>query len=486
MTLEEQIKALLEAKEKDNEKDQDQADRVDDEPAVKIENPMTPGMQSSEISPEGEIAAADQQGGDVKKNISESTRNVCLTEEARAAVNTDWNTTGHKIATNDHFSVIDPHLGDSVETPDTANSVSVKLNRPITLSNAKIHNSYFKDGVPEYKNWDRHEDLLDSEQQGISYENNITVPAGQHVSVVTRDDPERDQSDGFIIGHHPAHGFFKVDVDKDQIKDLRQQHTVTYDPNRAVNESISDLLGDEFSKEFKLKAQTIFEATVKDQVVKIEAKLQEEKNAAVAKLEQEFEEKFVQRSKQLEEETGDKIDGYLNFLAEEWKKDNEVALEAAIKSELTESFIDNLKSLFEQHYVDLPEQKVDLYAKVVEEKTEVESALATTVGSLKKLTEELNQIKRDQIIEEASKEFSSLDQARFKTLTEDFAFEDADTFKTKVGIVKKSFFSQKSNAKEQLAEELVKTEQIVESGQPVQIVENTVMSAYLSVLSKKK
>lgn len=253
-----------------------------------------------------------------------------------------------------------------------------------------------------------------------------------------------------------------------------------------VAESISDLLGDEFSEEFKLKAQTIFEAAVKDQVMKIEQKLQEEHNAAVAKLEEDFEEKFVQRSKQLEEETGDKIDGYLNFLAEEWKKDNEVALEAAIKSELTESFIDNLKSLFEQHYVDLPEQKVDLYAKVVEEKTEMESALATTVGSLKKLTEELNQIKRDQIIEEAAKEFSSLDQARFKTLTEDFAFEDADTFKTKVGIVKKSFFSQKSTAKEQLTEELVKSEPIVETSEPVQIVENTAMSAYLSALGKKK
>lgn len=264
------------------------------------------------------------------------------------------------------------------------------------------------------------------------------------------------------------------------------EEDVDSDDKKKVEESISDLLGDEFSEEFKLKAQTIFEAAVKDQVMKIEQKLQEEHNATVAKLEEEFEEKFVERSKQLEEETGDKIDGYLNFLAEEWKKDNEVALEAAIKSELTESFIDNLKSLFEQHYVDLPEQKVDLYAKVVEEKAEMESALATTVGSLKKLTEELNQIKRDQIIEEAAKEFSSLDQARFKTLTEDFAFEDADTFKTKVGIVKKSFFGQKSTAKEQLTEELVKSEVIVETSEPVQIVENTVMSAYLSALGKKK
>lgn len=327
MTLEEQIKALLEAKEKDDEKDQDQADRVDDEPAVKIENPMTPGMQSSEVSPQGEIAAADEQG-----------------EE---------------------------------------------------------------------------------------------------------DEKEEDEKE-------------------------------------KVAESISDLLGDEFSEEFKLKAQTVFEAAVKEQVTKYKAELQEEHNAAVAKLEEKFEEKFLTRSKHLQEETSDKIDGYLNFLAEEWKKENQVALEAAIKSELTESFISNLKTLFEQHYVDLPEERVDVYAKVVEEKSQMESALATTVSKLKTLTEELHQIKRDQIIEESAKDFSSMDRARFKTLTEDFAFEDASSFKTKVGIVKKSFFGQKSIAKEQLTEELVKNEPIVESSEPVQIVENTVMSAYLKALPKKK
>lgn len=338
MTLEEQIKALLEAKEKED-KDADdakeQADRVDQDPVVKIENPMDPNLTSSE-TPEGEIAAADAQG---------------------------------------------------------------------------------------------------------------QMPDGEMK-------PEEAEED---------------------------------DEKKEVKESISDLLGDEFSDEFKVKAHTIFEAAVKDQVIKFQAKLQEEHNAAVAKLEEQFEEKFLQRSKHLEEETSDKIDGYLNFLAEEWKKENEVALEVAIKSELTESFINSLKTVFEQHYIDLPEDKVDLYSKVVEEKSEVETALATTVGSLAKLTEELNQIKREQIITEAAKDFSSMDKSRFQSLTEDFAFDDAESFKTKVGIVKKSFFGNKSTAaKEQLTEELVKTEVIVETNEPVTLNENTAMSAYVTALRKNK
>lgn len=254
-----------------------------------------------------------------------------------------------------------------------------------------------------------------------------------------------------------------------------------------VTESISDLLGDEFSDEFKLKAQTIFEAAVKDQVTQIQAKLQEEHNAAVAKLTEEFEEKFVARSKQLEEETSDKIDGYLNFLAEEWKQDNKIALQASIKTELTESFVNGIKAVFEQHYVDLPEEKADLYGKALQEKADLEAALATTVGSLARLTEEVNAFKREQIITEAVKDFASLDVARFKTLTEDLTFDDAETFKTKVGIVKQSFFSQKTSAaKEQLTEELVKAPEIVETGSNVEtVVEDTSMARYVRALGKK-
>ena len=221
--------------------------------------------------------------------------------------------------------------------------------------------------------------------------------------------------------------------------------------------------------------------------MKFEAKLQEEQNAAVAKLQEEFDEKFEQMKNHLEEETSDKIDGYLSHLAEEWKKDNEIALEAAIKSELTESFINNLKAVFEQHYIDLPEDKVDLYHKTLEEKAEMENALASTVSNLAKLTEELNHLKREQIIEESLKEFSSLDAARFKTLTEDFGFEDEESFKTKLSIVKKSFFGQKSTASEQLAEEIVKTPEIVETTSNVNVItENTAMSSYLRALKSKK
>lgn len=351
MTLEDQIKALLEATEKKDTEaagdDKEPADQVNQEPAVKIENPMDPNLTASDVqpSPQDEIAAAETQGA-----------------------------------------------------ADVAN------------------------------------------EQGLR----------------NQEAPEQDEDE------------------KDE-------------DHKKVEESIADLLGNEFSDEFKLKAQTIFEAAVKDQVLHIQAKLQEEHNAAVAKLEEDFQEKLTVRSRQLEEETSDKIDGYLNFLSEEWKKDNQIALESAIKTELTESFITQLKSVFEQHYFDLPEEKVDAYSKALEEKAEIESALATTVGSLKKLTEELTQIKRDQIIAESTKDLPSLDATRLVALTEDFVFEDADSFKQKVSIVKTQFFGKKaSQAKEQLTEELISATPIVEEVTTVETVqEDTTMSAYLKALGRK-
>ena len=355
MTLEDQIKALLEANEKKDAEaagdDKEPADQVDQEPAVKIENPMDPNLTPSDVatSPQDEIDAAESQGA-----------------------------------------------------ADVA------------------------------------------AEQGLR-------------------NPEEPESK-------------EADADKDEDKKKADQ----------VTESIADLLGNEFSDEFKLKAQTIFEAAVKDQVLQIQEKLQEEHQAAVAVLEDKFQEKLATRSQQLDEENSDKIDGYLNFLAEEWKKDNQIALESAIKTELTESFITQLKSVFEQHYFDLPEEKVDAYSKALEEKAEVESALATTVGSLKKLTEELNQIRREQIIAESTKDLAGLDATRLVALTEDFAFEDAETFKQKVSIVKTQFFGKKSSqAKEQLTEELTKSTPIVEEVAAVETVqEGNAMSAYVKALRK--
>lgn len=391
LSLEDQIRKLMEARQ---EADKEQADRVDDEPAVKIDNPMDPNLASSEgLTPDQQEAekAEGTDGGDANE------REVNAKKKAE---------------------------GMREETKDDEKTVAEEV-------------------AVEEKEDDKCEDTEKCEEA-------------------------------------------KCEEDE-------KSETVA-----EADTTLVDLLGQEFSEEFKLQAQTIFEAAVKDKVATATQKLEEEFAAKTAKIEEdfntksasmekEFQEKFEAQVKHIEEETSEKIDGYLSYVAEEWTTKNELALEAGIKTELTESFIDKLKTLFEQHYIDLPESKVDLYKQAIEEKAGLEQEVATIVASMKTLKEELDQIKRANIIEESVKELSSLDASRFNTLVEDFVFEDEETFKKKVAIVKKSFFENKQSvAKEQLAEELVKTEVITETNSTTDeiIQENTAMSAYLKALKK--
>lgn len=308
------------------------------------------------------------------------------------------------------------------------------------------------------------------------------------------EDDSNDKDDADSVEDEPA-----VSIDNPMNPDLvakddeKETDADNEDEKDDVKESIqvgsiSDLLSEEFSEEFKLKAQTIFEAAVKDQVAQFKQMLQEEQNATVAKLEQQFEDKLAQRTQQVQEDLSDKIDGYLGFLAEEWKQDNKVALETGIKSELTESFMGALKQVFEQHYLEVPTDKVDLFQKVVNEKAEVEEALSTVVGKVRKLQEQVEAYERAEIIEESVKGLTDLDAEKLKTLVEDFEFVDADTFQKKVSIVKTSFFDQRTQrpTKSQLTEELVRTEPIMESREPI-VQEKTIdpaMAAYLKALTK--
>ena len=470
MTLEEQIKALLEANEKADKEaaekgadEKEDADAVEDEPAVKIDNPMNPDLQG-EDTPEAEIEAADKEG------LKESAAN-----DSRAAVNVTWNDHGHRLTADDHFD----------DYNDGPKSTSVKLNSPLYIRNAEIHNVELRDGVPDHKMFERVQDYMD--EDGFDYRDNMTIPKDQHVVVVDN------EYGGYVVGHHPKHGFFRADVNAVAIKQIQSKHPVVYAPASSVQEStvemgsIADLLAEDFSDEFKLKAQTIFEAAVKEQVAQFKETLQEEHNAAVAKLEEQFEDKLAQRSQQVQEELSEKIDGYLGFLAEEWKEDNIVALEAGIKSELTESFMGALKQVFESHYMEVPADKVDLYQKVLEEKADAESALSTSIVKAQRLQEEVAQFKRAEIIEESVKGLTDLDAEKLKTLVEDFEYVDAAIFEKKVHIVKTQFFEQrqqKSQAKEQLTEDLKQTQPIVELNEQIEqsVALDPAMAAYVNAL----
>ena len=199
-------------------------------------------------------------------------------------------------------------------------------------------------------------------------------------------------------------------------------------------EDLSALVSEQadLSEDFKDKAAVIFEAAVK-------SKISEE----IDRLEEQYKTELSEEVAQVKSELAEKVDGYLSYVVEQWMEENKVAVETGLRAEIAESFINGLKGLFEQHYVEVPESKYDLVDDLATKVGELEEQLNKSTEEAIKLSEEVSTLRRDQIIAEATAGMVEIDAAKLKTLVEDVDFEDAETFGKKVSIVKESYFKAK-------------------------------------------
>ena len=235
-----------------------------------------------------------------------------------------------------------------------------------------------------------------------------------------------------------------------------------------VSEDVAALInGEELSEEFKTKAATIFEAAVVNRV-----------KQEIAKLDEQFETSLAEQVEEIKEGLVEKVDGYLNYVVEQWMTDNELALENGMKSEIMESFITGMKGLFEQHYIDVPEEKFDVLGEMQEEISSVKAKLDEQLASNVELTKQVNEMKRVAAIAESAAGMVDTDVDKFSGLAAELAFEDVDTFKTKLQTIKENYFGKKVS----------KTVDSVVTDEPVQLSEETIsprMAATLRALGKK-
>ena len=197
-----------------------------------------------------------------------------------------------------------------------------------------------------------------------------------------------------------------------------------------MTDDIEALVADEdLSEEFKTKAKTIFEAAVatrvKERITEVEAQSQKDTVAAV---------------EVIKEDLTEKVDNYLNYVAEDWVKENELAIERGLKSELTEDFINGLKKLFEEHYVEVPEDKFDVVEELAGRLDETEDKLNEEVAQNISLSQDIEELQREKIIGEVSQDLADSEQERLKELTEDVDYEDAEKFQEKVSTLKEAYF----------------------------------------------
>ena len=238
----------------------------------------------------------------------------------------------------------------------------------------------------------------------------------------------------------------------------------------AMKEDIDAMFnGEELSEGFKEKATVIFEAAVTARVSEVTADLEEQYNTAlaeeVAKVEQSLEEK---------------LDQYLTYVASQWLEENRVAIQSSLKSEITESFIENLKGLFEQHYINVPEDRFDVVEGMQEQVEEIQARLDAVMEENMALKGSLNESTREKIIATVAEGLTATQAEKLVTLAEGVDFESAESFQRKMEIVKENYFPADKSAKPQnLMEQL--DEQVE---QPAAAPSNSVVAQYASAISR--
>ena len=230
-----------------------------------------------------------------------------------------------------------------------------------------------------------------------------------------------------------------------------------------VSDDVNALLkGEEFSEEFKFKATTIFEAAVKAKVVE-----------ELEKLEKVYEEKLQAKLAEVTESMETRVDSHLEYTAEQWIKENQLAVDNGLRNELTEEFITGLKNLFEEHYVDIPEDKYDVLSDMSEKLNEMETKLNEQIETNVELNKAIGNYTKNGIIAEISEGLAQTQKEKLVTLSEGVEFVSEESYREKIVTIKENYFP-KTQASS--SEDLVEKQQVIAEDGP--------MASYAAAISK--
>ena len=235
-----------------------------------------------------------------------------------------------------------------------------------------------------------------------------------------------------------------------------------------VQEHVEALMSGEgdLSDDFKKKAATVFESAVKSKV-----------RDEVTRLQENYEQELEDATKSVKSDLTEKVDTYLNYVVEEWMKENELAVERGLKGEIAEDFIAGLKQLFEDHYVDIPDEKYDVLQAQSDKIAELEEKVNKTLEESINFKKSNDELTRNKVISESTSELADTEIEKFKELTQDVEFEGEDNFKEKLNTIKESYFPK-------VSKEASETIDNVETG-PAQDIDLTdTMSAYSKAISR--
>ena len=260
-------------------------------------------------------------------------------------------------------------------------------------------------------------------------------------------------------------------VSEDQSEESTEEAIV--DESIDIEDDVNALLGgEELSEEFKERAKTIFEAALNSKIKEIQDTL-----------EIQYEQKLNEEKEELKVSLQERVDSYLEYVAEEWMTENQLAIEHGLKTEMTESFLSGMKSLFEEHYVTIPEDKYDVLESMVEKLDDMETKLNEQIDKNIGLNKRLGESVATGILESVSDGLAATQKEKLASLAESVEFESEEKYREKLEVLKESYFARTTN---ESAKEISKAQTLSEGVDSTPAPVSTGMDAYLNALGAFK
>ena len=354
-------------------------------------------------------------------------------------------------------------LGSAVVKPTDSNPDATKKVKPVS-GDAQQKNAGAADPMPSVKK----EEAEDAEGKEIS---EGEMPDGLKKYL----DKKKEKSE--TSNKEKTEEGYKMKKETSHEDEKKMKSEKSEDDQKAkdvdVKEHIDALTSGEsdLSEEFKQKAATIFEAAITSKVKAISEEMQADYNK-----------KFDEEVSKAKTDLVEKVDAYMNYVVNEWMKENELAIEKGIKGEIAEDFINGLKKLFEDHYIDVPDEKYDVLEDQASKIEELEKKLNEQISKNVEMNKENSSLKRTDIIAEVASDLADTSKEKFAKLTEEVEYSNADDFKKKCETIKESYFGNKKEANSDS-----EVDNAVADNQGVNTEDlSNAMAAYTTAISKTK
>ena len=261
------------------------------------------------------------------------------------------------------------------------------------------------------------------------------------------------------------------DDEYDQVAPVVYERTVVTAEDIDISEDLTAIFGsNDLSEEFKSQVQTVFEAAVVSKI-----------NEELESLEESFNVKLDESTDEIVDTVTEKVDSYLGYVVEEWMQENELAVERGIKAEITEEFIGGLKQLFEDHYIDVPEEKVDVVDSLADRVEDLESKLNESIETNINLSATVKEFQKDEVVSELSDQLTDIESEKLRGLSEGVGFEDVDQYKEALGTIKENYFPRTTQGRAVVVDEEF---EVSENGIVDEAPQNASMARYVNTIGR--